>query len=232
MKYSEMITRPLSYDDIIGKIQASEKFDISRYGDGELECMFHKRGRPMNSDLHKYYPDLGEALIDVWKNWSNEPSYYLGLQNLAFRQNTEVIMEYTEKYGIEWCGADVFHKASMRGRINELVDALKERDVIVIGNHHLKKLGFEHYEIPMKNAWKAYDRIVKYVEDNISEEKVIVYCCGMMASVLVDYFAGEATQIDAGSCFDPYCGYMSRGYHFELPVPKGESSAYFKQRGK
>ena len=84
----------LSYSDIVEKITHKERFDFGRYGDGELEGMFHKRGRPMNSDLHRYFPDMGKALIKVWEDGMKGEDYFLGMQNLGYRQNTEKVEEY------------------------------------------------------------------------------------------------------------------------------------------
>lgn len=227
-----MITVKFSYDDLVFKLKTGEKFSFSRVGDGEANCIYRDRKRTMNSDLHTYFEDLGDALMGVLKS---APDYYLGLQGLAYRQRKDEIDRITKKYGIKWCGSDILHNASINRQLDKLFEALENRKVMVVGPAHLKSLPFYDYfvEVPAKDAWLSYESIhaeintlLKSLPD--AENMVVIYCCGMMSCVLIDNFAGQCTQIDAGSVFDPYCGINSRRYHFNIPEGKNNKpSEYF-----
>lgn len=230
-----MIDRiPFTYQDILNKLESREMFSFSKIGDGEANCIYRDVKRNMNSDLHEYYPDLGDALLDVIKS---APDYYLGLQNLAYRQRKETFEALTKEYGVKWCNADILHKASEKTGIQDLIYLLAERKTVFVAPEHIKpmviKTNSQFIQIPIKNAWLEKDRIISDIEKVIDAETVVVYCAGMMTTVLINHFNKRCTQIHAGSVFDPYCGVNSRGYHFELPnTENNEPSEYYKRRGR
>lgn len=220
-----------TYQDMVDKINSNEMFSFCKIGDGEANCIYRDVKRNMNSDLHTYFPDLGDALLDVIKS---APSYYLGLQNLAYRQRKETFEKLTEDYGVKWCHADILHKQSEKQGIDDFIEALKKRDVIFVAPKHIRKLGFGRFiEIPIKNAWEIKDWIINEIEQYLEPDKVVVFCAGMMTTVLVNHFNGKCTNIHVGSVFDPYCGVNSRGYHFELEgMQANKPSEYYKRKGK
>jgi len=234
MNFQDITSVTFGWNDLINKVKEGTPFDFSRYGDGEFECMFNKRNRPMNSDLHRYYPDLAEALIRVLMD---SPNYYLGLQSLAYRQKTDIINDLTEKYGLRWFKSNFIHNRNQKFGLQDYFDVLKTRKVVIVGPPHLRKIDqyfpYDSFiETPLQNAWLAKDKIAEQI-DKVIDDAVISYSCGMMKCVLINQFHGRGTQLDNGSIFDPHCGVNTRSYHFDMEAGKGnESSAYFKMRNR
>jgi|SaaInlStandDraft_2_1057019.scaffolds.fasta_scaffold111739_2 hypothetical protein len=218
----------LTYEDIVNKLRNKEPFSFSRFGDGEFNAMLGKSGQ--NCDGHKYFKDMGAALVNVLDEQRPDQQYYLGMQNLAKRLNgdNKAFQELTD--GIDWCNADVIHYQNIKhNNLDELLDALKDRIVTLVGPLHLMELadanGWQFFKIPDKNCWIEYPTIHDYVNDSeaIEEGGVVLYCASMMANVIIDDFAIHRfshwlTQIDIGSAFDPYVGKLSRSYHKKMKL--------------
>jgi hypothetical protein len=204
----------MNYEEHLSKIRNKEKYSFSRWGDGEWACLLGKQG--MNCDKHTYFPDMGGRLFNVLKS---KPNYYIGLQSLAHRIYRDAIDRITNKCSLNWVGSDVFHRASMKGRLNELFDALDGRNVILVGGSHLK--GFKDWgfiEVPSVNCWLEHDRVLDDLKKTIKEDDVVLFCASMMSNVLIDELHGVATLIDMGSVFDPYVNVNSRKYHKDLKI--------------
>ena len=199
----------MTYQELISKLNNRENFSFSRFGDGEFACMLGKSGA--NCDGHEYFPDLGERLNQAW----NEPKGIVGTQ----RYGQAMYPQFTHT-GID---ADILHKASIAGELVEFLNALDRVNFILVGPSHLRRLYIpkpDHFiEVPTKNAWRDYSRIQAEVLMASAPDDVVLYCCGMMAEVLIwDMYSDDFTQIDCGSVFDPYVGVNSRQYHKKLKL--------------
>jgi len=177
---------------------------------------------------------MGSRLEETLSSPADEPPpIYMGLQPLSVSHMHNKIAPYLE--GIEWFDADSLHNASIDGRLGEFVDALtsKRRPIILVGPEHLESLTFIkpvrtftsmdagndiQILVPDKNCWTHYEQVKELLSQCISPRCVVLYCCSMMAEVLIHDFATvkNITQIDCGSVFDPYCGKDSRSYHKKL----------------
>lgn len=214
-----MFEDTFNFDKLVEKLNKKEKFDFSKWGDGEFNAVCQDTKSRQNCDGHIYFKEMGDRLKEILTSC---PRYHLGLQSLAHRQRTRFIDDLTKNYELKWCDANFIHHASIRGNLNKLFEALKERKVLLVGPEHLKaivqKEGWEQIVIPSKNCWEEYENIKKQIEEKISEDLVILYCASMTSEVLIDDFAGQATQIDMGSVLDPYAGLKTRTYHHNLEV--------------
>lgn len=208
--------RELTYDMILENIRTGTPFSYARYGDGEWNAILQKKPGGRNCDGHEYFPDLGDALRRIL---DSRPSYYMGLQRLATEQNAgDKLFDYLVAIN-KWTDNEIMHRASIKGRLNEFFDVLKDQRIIVVGNESLKTLFSDgiHVSIPEKNCWKQYELIKTVIASLISENKIVLYCASMMSEVLIDYFSERGLiQIDCGSVFDPYCGKLTRSYHKNL----------------
>jgi len=196
----------MTYPEMISKLELGENFSFSRFGDGEFNCMQGKNGA--NCDGHKYYPDLGVELLKAW----NKPKGVVALQRLA-REQFKIEGDYPD--------ADILHRASINGEIDKFTDVLINRNVILVGPKHLRELKIYNSfrEVPLKNAWEVYRHILDTLSYVIQPNDVVLYCCGMMAEVIIhELYLESFTQIDCGSVFDPYVGVNSRGYHKKLKL--------------
>ena len=198
----------MTYEEIISNLENGMNFSFSRFGDGEFNCMYGKHGA--NCDGHTYFSDLGARLEIAWNN----PKGVVALQPHAKR---------IYKIEGDYPDADVLHKASIRGELHHFAKAVTKRNYILVGPNHLKQSGVydseRFIEVPLKNAWLSYPDILEEVNRLVKPNDVILYCCGMMAEVLIyDMYATDITQIDCGSVFDPYVGVKSRNYHHKLKL--------------
>lgn len=203
----------MTYQEICTKLALGHNFALARYGDGEMLCASGAKGE--NCDKHQYYPGLGHALRKIL----NKPQEYV----MAAQPKEHGLYNDAEKYPQDWTDADVMHRASERGEIRQMVDALSHRKIVVIGNANMQKLNqfirITHFiEVPMINAWAFYQKfmpnVLNYALKN--DNYVFLFMSGMVSNVLIDkcYRANKNnTYLDCGSVFDPYIGRKSRKYH-------------------
>ena len=215
MTHEEALRQDINFDIayMIEMINEKKNFSFSRWGDGEWACILNPSQRKANTDGHRYFHDLSERLENILRS---VPAYYIGLQRLAFSQYSGS-ERFNRLVGMnKWVSNESVHRASIKGHLSDLVKAIETRNVILVGNKHLYKLGiFNRFvQIPLDDCWKSYEKTRKEIESAITKDCVILYCASMMTNVLVDDFANESiTQIDCGSVFDPYVGRNIRAYH-------------------
>jgi hypothetical protein len=205
------------YATILDKLRRGERFAFSRFGDGEFNCIFGKRGQ--NCDGHQYFPDLGRALRAVLES---RPDYLVGVQGLA-RRVYKGDPEFEQLVDFPYVDADALHKASQGGMLSSLFRALGERETVIVGPSHIGKLSFPfvHQIISPRNCWEDYGKILVHCRAQATPGRVFVFCASMPAKVLIHELSltTPCTLIDAGSVFDPYCGVKSRRYHHKLILP-------------
>ena len=208
----------MSYDEILSKIKERKAFSFSRWGDGEFNAIFGDKGK--NCDGHQYFPDLGARLEKILLCG---PKYAIGLQSLVLSErykNADRLRQMTYLLGLDWVDADIFHNASHKKRIFELLDVIKERYVIIVGPAHLSKIfACVHIVTLPVNCWLNYQQVKNELHFHLDgvNNAVVLFSASMMSNVLIDDFSdSHHTLIDTGSVFDPYCGVFSRGYHFSL----------------
>jgi len=106
-----------------------------------------------------------------------------------------------------------------------LRDPLLQRHAISVGPPYMEKLGLAgHLDVPLQNCWnnasEIKSKLDSMLKENLSKHPVIVYSCSLLAKFLVDTFyhkyGSQITQLDVGSCIDPWCGVISRPWHTEL----------------
>lgn len=203
----------MTFAEMIKKIERGDRFSFSRWGDGEFNAIFQDTKSKANCDKHTYFKDMGERLLGVLKS---SPKYSIGLQGLAYKQRKSQIDEITLKHHLTWCNADIIHRKSARGGLEDFIRLLKSNSAILVGGEHLSQIGFEMIKIPSKDCWLEYGRI----KDEIGklDSKIVLYAASMMSEVLIDDFKDRFTQIDVGSALDPYSGIRSRKYHHNLKI--------------
>ena len=199
----------MTYEKLISNITNKVNFSFSRFGDGELNCMYGKSGS--NCDGHHYFTDLGVALNKAWDN----PKGIVAVQRYGYEM-------YKDRLGENyWADADILHRASINGEINQFCEALYGRYVIMVGPAHLEPLKWidKLVYVPKKNAWLSYTGIKAVIKCHLPADCVVLYCCGMMAEVLIhELYDPRLTMIDVGSALDPYCNVKSRTYHHKLKL--------------
>lgn len=201
----------VTFQRMINYLHYDYNFKFSRFGDGEFNAIFGKKGQ--NCDGHQYFPDLGERL-----KTSFSKNALTGIQpltlTLPYAKDALKMME-----GCEIVNADAIHNASIDGQLNRLLRVFERRSVVCVGPIHLAGLFDQIIVIPDKNCWLSYEKIKSNIELFMERDKVIVLCASMMSEVLIKDFEDEdVTMIDCGSVFSPYVGVKSRSYHYKLKI--------------
>lgn len=211
----------MTYKELVDKVKNGEPFSFSRYGDGEWSAILGKVGS--NCDSHEYFPSLGKHLRQILEE---RPDYYLGLQNLANKLFSGIPEFDRLKNQNKWIDADIVHRQNGKEGIEDLFEALQDKEVVLVGNKRHRGMDkyfpIKHFvQVPEKNAWTEMWDICHQIDATCYSD-VILYCSGMMSNVLIDNFkdAIDIIQIDIGSAFDPYVNVVSRGYHKEHKMIK------------
>lgn len=189
----------------VDKLKNKEHFSLSRYGDGELYCMWGKMGQ--NSNGCKYSYELRQALLQSM----NVDGIMYGLQRVLPKDQERVEREYPN---IDWHDTEIFSEAVAEGKLYPLIEQLAKMKVCIIGNSSIIPIAdFLPYrtfiEVPPSNA---YDNR-KFVLDEIRKCKddVYLFSCGMAANAFIAELHGEKKWlIDLGHIWDPFVGNMSR----------------------
>lgn len=205
-------------ENYIDKILMDEPYSFSRFGDGEWHAIFCKSGS--NCDDHQYFPEMGARLEAAVRHPYN---YIYGIQGLSMRNMSFEILELLGPDSpIEWCEADVFHKAFAKGMMCHMVHALKTKKVCLVGPAYMqdKRLSFlmtgGTLTIPTKDCYLEIERIRGEILRNEYAE-VFAFSSSMMANVLIHemfpYIGTEKWMIDFGSVWDPCVGNLIRSVH-------------------
>lgn len=208
----------------IEKIKNNENFSFTRWGDGEWYCTIGMSGK--NCDNHQYFPKLSEGLNVALKNNKN---YYKAIWNLnhgQIKRNLNVILPYIESnnINIEWVNAGIWEEAAINGNLNTLVDALENRNFIIVSNDKLRGLDINYTDfisVPSYNCFLNKDGIKR--DMILMTEKYDNPVFGLSASMatnvivdeLYDIIGDKATMIDFGSIWNPFVNDNIRSYHNE-----------------
>jgi hypothetical protein len=207
-------------DVYVQRLESGTPFALSRWGDGEWRALLAYAGE--NCDGHQYSGALRDALTRVLES---RPTYELGLQPFAVRTLGTDIAAWLMRRGLhpQWVNADVFHVASIEGRLAPLLTALRERPTLLIGPGYLELRDLfppaGHVVIPERNCFATYANTLletRLMMDQWGGDLVVSVSAGMMANVLIDDLKKAYpthTLIDMGSLWDPYVGIVTRKYH-------------------
>lgn len=212
---------PYSLDDLIADIRPGYSF--VRYGNGEWDLILGKNWRT-GSKTQYFTDDLREAMRETLLQHNGET---LGMQRPAYLNKCGLWgpgqnwLRKNNLISLPWREGDVLHDASVAGRLQLFVEAIRG-SVAVIGPDHLSALPFadQHIKVPPTNAWGAVDKILK--EASVLRDCVVLVSAGPAAKVLIHRLHAldrGCAIIDTGAVLDPYCGVMSRRYMYNRNFP-------------
>ncbi|MDA3926443.1 MAG: hypothetical protein PF904_17270 [Kiritimatiellae bacterium] len=225
------LLRAIKYEDqplgfFVDKLNNGEIYSFSRFGDGEWSAVLDHEGE--NCDGHTYFPELGEQL----RLCLLHPKEYclFGMQPLAMRLIGRELKAYLKKEDVDipWYNSDVFHDANKKGELYPLVQALRNKKVVIIGPKFLSNMdesvfSVSHFiQIPEKNCFLAKEVVKQAILDFSKDKDGVVYAfsASMMANVLIDELSMElgATNwlIDFGSLWDVYVSVKSRSVYRKM----------------
>ena len=202
------------------KLRNNEPFSFARYGNGEWDCvlqLFHKT----RSGSQKFSPDLRTALISSLKK-RIAGEHYAALQSATFLGRIGMLPKIEawvagNAPGLTLHHGEVFTRASMRGELFPLIEAMKQHRVVVVGPPWLMKLPFASVFVPVRarDCWQDANAIVTQLKS--LKNVVISFSAGPATKVLIHrlqpVIGAHSWMIDFGSIWDPFCGVNSRRYH-------------------
>lgn len=216
----------------LSKICDNQPYSLSRWGDGELfsACGYLNKKpswkRTANCDGHGFHYDtLGRELAGILKS---KPPYEMAtaagwFKNKDTSTQCNFVFERCKLFERTWHQLNLFHYASIKGFMPEMISAFRTRPIVLVGPQFLKKI-FPQLApakfVPVgKDCWKQIKTIEEQTRkalDAAGKGSLLLLCAGMSANVLVhrlysDY-GSHSFLIDWGSVFDPYCGVISRSY--------------------
>lgn len=228
-----MIIDPLSLNWFVNQLKDNNPFTFARYGDGEWltllgfygmrnsnGCTFSK---PLSDDMRAVLyrqNDYQHAILKIARRerpvpFQGKPTPYGG----------QVIEQWLQDHQIDmpWYDGDVLLEESLAGHLFPLIEQIREKRVLYVGNHRLRNLnmrgvGFFPYvsyiEPPARDTHQVMDRLLRDIYRAIRRNKVdfIGWSSGLAAKVMIDKVFmrfPEVTQIDFGSQFDGYFSPMS-----------------------
>jgi hypothetical protein len=219
---------PLSH--YVQLLKDKTPFSFARYGDGEWLCILGEFTGHANANGCVYTQALCDDLRDVLKR---NNSYFHTILRIALHEQQAtyggksidygkpLIEKFITDNGLEdivWYNGDVLLKANLAGQLFQLIEQVRERNVLYVGNVllrgiNMRGIGFFPYtayiEVPEINTHASKDEILKQVYQYVEKYHIdfIGWSCGMASKVFIDEvftWFPEITQIDFGSIFDGY----------------------------
>lgn len=217
------------FDELVNRLLNRQAFQISRFNDGEW--VFALKIEPYYSNYitrsnysRTEIDEIGKKLLKVI---DNKPDYFIGIDSstLAGMGSIKTHFALLKKKisNLRVVYGEIFNAATVKYGLSALTNPLKNRWVLTIGPEYMKKLNLQsfHISVPSKSCWIQADSIEKQLEQaissNLEKQPVILYSCSLLAKWLIDVmyhkFGDKITQLDIGSCVDPWCGFNSRPWH-------------------
>lgn len=211
-----MKIKKLSLEHYVKLLKDKEPFTFARYGDGEWLTILGYIGM-RNSNGCTFTQALSDDLKAVLKN---QYPYYHAMLGIARRKRGKEIDKFLTKTGIklEWYGGDVFLNATLEGKLFPLIEQIRGRRVLYVGNEKLRHLNmrnrgffpyYDYIQPPAQNAHTVKADIINQVCTSIVENRIdfIGWSSGLASKVFIDMVYRrfpEVTQIDFGSMFDGF----------------------------
>jgi hypothetical protein len=212
----------------LDQLNGGHPFALARWDDGAWPVVLGDEGQ--NCDRHPYTPelrrDLTQTLTDIQAHGA---PYLLGIQE-SFVARAHPANERVHTWmvaadlRIEWVSSDVFHRASIRGELGPLIQAYKDRGVILVGPERLGALKSyfpirRHVRVPLLNCHAAVEGILRRTREAMDSQgttPIVSVSASMSTKYMVHELNKthpEATIIDVGSVWEPYVGVACRKYH-------------------
>jgi hypothetical protein len=214
----EIINLPVEH--YIQLIKDNKPFSFSRFGDGEILCMFHNGWLKKNCDGSHFTDDLIEPMKQIFRN---KYDYYHCFLNCTFVK--ELSGDEFKNFIKETCPDMSFYWGELWYGVKyttELFEALSLYNPCFIGGKHIENLKFmigldemDFIETPSIDAFEKFSSILESIKEKYNQgSRMFCFCAGYSTKILIDtlfpIIGHDAFMIDFGSAFDPYCGKLSR----------------------
>ncbi len=208
------------------KIRKNEYFSQGMYGDGEWLGIFEERIGKTNAEDTIYTADLCRELRESL--FFKSKNFYFSAPTVLKRADWTGIGERkidafleTRNLDIEFYEKDEWDKAMKTGELKIFIKAIREKNVVIISNKHLRKLPFyDHFiEIDYPNCFDQIERVIKEILD-YGKPAVYLFSAGLPATLFVQRLHNKVENswfLDVGSIWDAFVGIgEQRGWRKEL----------------
>lgn len=210
--------KPLALEFFVDRLTAFQPFAFARYGDGEFNAILGTPGE--NCDGHIYFTGMGTELAEtlIAPRWGN---YIYAIGPKAARKMQGSVSRWLARYApkLQFHTSETFVNASLTGDLLPLMEALRSRQVLIVGGAHLRPvatyLNARLLIAPRTNAWLRKADLKQQIENSIGRTDVVLFSAGMVSKILIwELFPAYRSHMlwDTGSLFDMYCGRDSRSY--------------------
>lgn len=226
-------------------LESGVPFFHTRYGDGELQCMFNlRKHEEKNCDGHYFFEELGESLRKSFQGivtefFDRQMPLIIGSNNQTHPNAiwTRTFLDSMRAGGIRhnllpWSVGDFwwspYEDVLGKQEIFDLMEVLRDSNrVVLVSNERVKNarycVGAQHVEIPSTNAWTVRHEIFKLCSDKILRDggKTFLWAAGMPGKVLaweVKKKFPQTSHIDIGHLFDHTFGVTTRGWMEGDPI--------------
>jgi len=235
----EVFSPPLSF--YVDALAEGRCFSFIRLGNGEWGCILGILQCTPSGSQALNISSLRQGLVESVRRHQKDESYFLAMQSRTYLEHVQLlrpIEQWLRKNApsVRWHCGEVFHKASLKGRLYPLIAQLRKMQVIVVGPSYLRKLrkstfGYEDFvEVRVKDCYQGHKKILGNIlraRGKLGGPVVVSFSAGPTAKVLIhklhDVISSSSSSdtflIDFGSMWDPYVGRRTRRYHARV---KGE----------
>lgn len=211
----------LPAEQYLEKIRNNQPFSLSRFGDGEVLCMFHNGWLHENCDGSRFTDDLIEPMKQIFRN---QYPYYHCLLDCSFDLNGDKFREFIEQTcpDMDFYNGEIWQHLSFSGRITELIETISKYNPVFVGAEHLSNLAemtgmgdMSLIQTPEKDSFQKFQAIYDLIMlAHGNGARFFGFSTGYTTKILIDtlfpYIGHDSFLIDFGSVFDPYCGHLSR----------------------
>lgn len=233
---NRMEFKEYEFSYFINLMKTNTNFTLTKIGDGELISIFKylkwlndNEFGDANTDKHRYFNDMGEALHSTLVNEKGyykyfHPQWLDGTINHPYL--CKLLQKYVKDYDINppnLCDSrKSFYVDAKAGNLKPLKEILEKRNFIMVSEKRKRNLSIkmvDFIETPLTNSWLEKDRIqdkmLKMTEKYTNP--IFGISIGMPSLVIQDklypIIGDRATMINFGSMFDPFVNIVSRNYH-------------------
>lgn len=200
-------------------------FSFSRYGDGEWMAILEDDGKTgKNCDAHTFFPAMAAQLRQAITSPSGP--YFFGLQNFAVKQLGKKIHHFISSNNITfpWHESDVFHHENLKGTLFPFIEALRHKEVVLIGPPYLRNLNPElvkhsHFiEVPLTDCFLSINEIEDSIRKHARTHAGAVYAfsASMATNCMIHHLYKDigttCWMLDLGSLWDGYLAVNTRWF--------------------
>lgn len=219
---------PLKLNWFVNNLKNNRPFTFARYGDGEWLTILGYYGLH-NSNGCTFTKELSDDMRNVL--YQQRPYHHailkiarrerkLTYKGMEYQYGASAIQRFLDDNAIRlpWYDGDVLLEESLKGKLFPLIEQVREKRVLYVGNHRLRGInmrgkGFFQYisyiEPPPRDTHRVMGDILYDIFREIRKNNIdfVGWSSGLAAKVMIDEVNARypgITQIDFGSMFDGY----------------------------